>query len=212
MKESVSISQLFAAMRSENADEQESAQREFSHRYFMRLSRWARKRLQPALRSIVCEDGVANSVCRTVIRRVNDVPQFEGYFLKNPEGALRHILITKLYDIGVLHLERKCRDARRTMCGSESTECDSHSKIEPTDIAELELFDPVWQDMLRALQRQLDQTNARIVELLIEGQSKEEIGRILGMTGNGVRNRIKRDIRPVASKYWPEWSTHSARP
>ena len=208
MARKTSILELVAQMRSDDETTRNSGRARFEKLYFERLTAWAEKRLHPALRSLINPDAVANSVCRTVMRRSSEVPGFLDYIGDKPEAALRHILVQKLSDIGIHHLERACRDAARTRHSSDlvTEKSPLGPEFEDDRQSSSPWFEVAWQDALHALKEQLEEKDRRIVDSLIEGRTLEEIGREFGFRGRAIGQRIARKILPAARRVWPEWS------
>jgi hypothetical protein len=208
-----SIAELFTAMKSPDESTRDDAQKEFSRRYFIRLSKWAKKRLHPALRSLIDEEGVANSVCRTVMRRAKEIPEFADYFLTSkPNTALCHILVQKLFEIGIHYQDRQCRDARRTQQASEMAPGTSPFDPEAEgNLQNVDWVDLVWQETLQALKQQLDEKDRFIIDRLVDGRGMAEIGQERGFGEGWAGVRIERHILPVARRYWPEWAEWADR-
>lgn len=205
MTADVSIEGLLDEICSGDKTRCKAAQDQLVNLYFAKLTRWAERRLHPSLRSYLDPEAVANSVCRSVLRRTEFVPTFAGYLLTNPDRVLFRLLMQKLSDAGA---ELLClrRDARRTRRASEMAPEDSPfvpgNESEPR--ADTPWLDVAWEDALKTLKQDLGERDKYIVDHLIDGRSLEEIGAELGISGRAIGQRVGRNILPAAWRCWPE--------
>jgi RNA polymerase sigma factor (sigma-70 family) len=167
------------------------ALREFYEGYAGALHRLAEKHLPAALRRRVGPEDVAQSACRTFLRRARD-----GEFqLADSEGLWRllcAITLTKVRQQARFHLRRKRGLGREV-----------HAYLAPGDsAAEVPLADPApspegaaeFADQFQQLLACLTEEERRVVDLKLQGYTNDEVAEQLGCSERTVRrllNRIK---------------------
>lgn len=198
------ISELLRAM-SNDEKNRDAACTQFSKMYFEKLSGWASQRLHPALVAIVDPDEIANSVCRTVMDRIEKDPErFSRFMLeREPDKALYHVLMQKLYERGVYHLRAK-RDPRLSIHIGALEEGAAIRDASTANSKSGSFFDVVWPDTLEAFMTRLNSVDRTIIDGLLEGKALSTISRENGYCSRWASMRLKRHILPIACKFWPD--------
>ena len=184
----------------ENADDGEvfaglrlgdvAAVAEFCRRYGPMIERLAERRLSAPLKRRIGADDVAQSVCRTFVRRAG-----EGEFQLADGGGLWGLLcaiaLTKIRAKTRFHLRQKrsLRDERHL----DSVAADGERKVpeaansEPTPEATAEV-----SDMFDKLVAEFDEEERRIIELRLQDYTQEEIAERMQCSDRTIRRFMKR--------------------
>jgi RNA polymerase sigma factor (sigma-70 family) len=160
-----------------------AALRLFIERFAPALERVANRAIDPAMRRRFGAESVAQSVCRTFLRRAGG-GQFE---LTDPDrmwSLLVAIALTKVRDKSRFHLRKRRRlDRERAIDGDAEALAGADPGPTPEALA-------AFEEGLAAVMESLDDEERRIVELRLEDRGPAEIATELGCSARTVRRRL----------------------
>jgi RNA polymerase sigma factor (sigma-70 family) len=168
----------------------DSAVGEFCRRYGPLLERLAERRLTVPLRRRIGADDVAQSVCRTFVRRAGQ-GEFEITDGGGLWGLLCAIALTKIREQTRFHLRQK-----RTL--REEQHLDSVNAAGDRKLPESAGFEPTPDeaaevaDTFDRLVEQFDDEERKIIELKLQDFTLEEIAGRMGCSERTVRRFMKR--------------------
>ncbi len=155
---------------------------EFVDRYRPALERLADRRIQAAAQRRVGPESIAQSVCRTFLRRASD-----GQFAFEDEGALWGLLcaiaLTKVREHVRFHTRQKRDLGREESLGSihaASTTADtpSHDAV------------VAFEDQFAVVLDGFDKEERQMLELRVQGHTQQQIGEMLGCSERTVRRLL----------------------
>jgi RNA polymerase sigma factor (sigma-70 family) len=165
-------------------------EREFWARYGEALHRLAEKRLSPPLQARVGPEDVAQSACRTFLRRAR-----AGEFQLADSTALWRILclltLTKVREQARFHRRRKRSVDREVRLGAPAGDSSApvldviDVGIAPDDAAAL-------ADQMEALFARLDEQERQVVALKLQDLTNDEVALRLNLSERTVRRTLKR--------------------
>lgn len=162
----------------------------FIREYGPLLEQIAEKHMAAGLKRRVGADDVAQSVCRTFVRRAG-IGEFQIPDAESLWSLLVAITVTKVREQARFHRRQK-RDSQReqhldsvTPDGEARVPTPAGSEPSPADVAE-------WSDQFEKLLAELDAEERQIVELRLAGHTHEEIAERLGCSERTVRRLFKR--------------------
>jgi RNA polymerase sigma factor (sigma-70 family) len=184
--EAAADGELFAGLRSGD----EAAAAEFCHRYGPMIERLAERRLTAPLKRRIGADDVAQSVCRTFVRRAGE-GEFEIAAGDGLWSLLCAIALTKIREQTRFHLRQKrsMREERHL----DSVTPDGERKVPETPISEPPP-DAIAEtaDMFDRLIAAFDEEERRLIELKLHGHTLEEIAEQMPCSERTVRRFLKR--------------------
>lgn len=161
-----------------------AALRRFVERYAPAIERFADRAIEPRLRRRFGAESVAQSVCRTFLRRAGD-----GQFSVTDPGSLWALLaaiaLTKVRERRRFHLRQRRRVDREDAVPADDAGGAALADPEPSpeDVA---AFDETFEMLVGSL----DEEERRILERRLEGRAPNEIAAELGCSGRTVRRRL----------------------
>ena len=163
---------------------------EFCERYGPLIERLAEKRLTSPLKRRIGPEDVAQSVCRTFVRRAGqgefDLSEAGGLW-----GLLCAIALTKIREQSRFHLRQKrsLRDERHldSVNNAGERKVPEASGTDPTPDETAEVAD-VFDRLIAAF----DEEERRIIDLKLQGFTMEEIAEQLQCSERTVRRFMKR--------------------
>jgi RNA polymerase sigma factor (sigma-70 family) len=157
----------------------------FWRRYGPALERVAQRRLAPKLQARVGPDDVAQSACRTFLRRARG-----GEFHFPDSAALWKVLcaiaLTKVREQARFHGRRK-RSVDREAPTADGDEGRDVAGTGPAPDEAVEIA-----DQMQALLASLDEQERQVVELKLEDLSNDEVALRLNLSERTVRRALKR--------------------
>lgn len=178
--------EVFAGLRRGESD----AVGEFCRRYGPMIERLAERRLSAPLKRRIGAEDVAQSVCRTFVRRAG-----EGEFELSEGGGLWGLLcaiaLTKIREQTRFHLRQKrsLRDERHldSVAPGGERKMPETSNSDPTPDATAEVA-----DMFDKLVAEFDEEERRILELKLQDYTQEEIAERMQCSDRTIRRFLKR--------------------
>jgi RNA polymerase sigma factor (sigma-70 family) len=171
---------LVEGLRTGRAD----ALRRFVGRFSPALERIARRAIAPGMRRRFGAESVAQSVCRTFLRRAGD-GQFELADQDRVWSLLCAIALTKVRERTRYHLRRRRRVDREAPLAS--VESGDPAVVDPAPTPEdLAAFEEGFAAALASL----DDEERRILELRLEEKETAQIAAELGVSARTVRRRL----------------------
>jgi RNA polymerase sigma factor (sigma-70 family) len=169
----------------------EQVMQEFWHEYAPSLERLAHSRMTPALQRRVGAEDVAQSVCRTFLRRAQ-----QGEFkLEASEGLWRllcAITLTKVRQHARFHLRQKRGLNREVSLESAGGSTDAVA-FEPAARDAISPADALaFADQMSSLLGKLNDEERQIVEGKLEGLTQIEVAARLGCSERTVRRLLER--------------------
>ncbi len=161
-----------------------AALRAFVERFSPALERIARRAIQPAMRRRFGPESVAQSVCRTFLRRAGD-GQFQ---LTDPDSMwslLCAIALTKVRERTRYHRRRRRHVDREEPVAAEAA--DARDVVDPAPTPE-ELA--AFEDTFSSLVASLDDEERQILARRLDGRGQAEIASELGCSQRTVRRRL----------------------
>ena len=163
---------------------------EFCRRYGPMIERLAERRLSAPLKRRIGADDVAQSVCRTFVRRAGE-GEFELADGGGLWGLLCAIALTKIREQTRFHLRQKrsLRDERHldSVTGEGERKVPETANSEPTPDAIAEVAD-TFDKLLVAF----DEEERRIIELKLQDYTQEEIAERMQCSDRTIRRFLKR--------------------
>jgi len=169
----------------------EGAMSAFVVRYRPALERIAGGAIGPGMQARITPDSVAQSVCRTFLRRMNDNP----YVLQDADtlwSLLCAIALTKVRERSRFHLREKRSLAREVPLESARGVADPGTGPEEA---------VAFQDALEQTFAAMDEEERRILVLRLQGETQEAIAADAGCSERTVRRllttleeRLRRDL------------------
>lgn len=184
--ENAADAEVFAGLRRGESE----AVGEFCRRYGPMLERLAERRLSAPLKRRIGADDVAQSVCRTFVRRARE-GEFELADGGGLWGLLCAIALTKIREQTRFHLRQKrsLRDERHLDSvapgGERKMPETPHSDPTPDATAEV-------ADMFDKLVAEFDEEERRILELKLQDYTQEEIAERMQCSDRTIRRFLKR--------------------
>lgn len=165
--------------------------RQFCERYGAALERLAERKLSGGIRRRVGADDVAQSACRTFLRRAR-IGEFELTDSEGLWGLLCAITLTKIREQTRFHLrdkrglDREVYPAAADSTSSESPFFDqAGDEPSPAEAAE-------FTDQFTQLIESLDAEERQLVDLKLQQCTNEEIAQQMGCSERTVRRILKR--------------------
>ena len=159
----------------------EQAMAEFVRRYQPALERIAAGAISPELQRRVSPESVAQSVCRTFLRRMESNP----YELRDA-GALWSLLcaivLTKVREKVRFH-KRQRRDAGREAPLSEAKGLTDTAAVPPDELV-------AFQDAFRQIFEEIEDEERQILELRLNGKTQAEIAAEMECSERTVRRLL----------------------
>jgi len=162
----------------------------FIREYGPLLERIAEKHMAAGLKRRVGADDVAQSVCRTFVRRAG-IGEFQIPDAESLWSLLVAITVTKVREQARFHRRQK-RDSGReqhldsvTPSGEAKVPTPVSAEPTPADVAE-------WSDQFEKLLGELDAEERKIVEYRLAGHTHEEIATKMDCSERTVRRLFKR--------------------
>jgi RNA polymerase sigma factor (sigma-70 family) len=163
--------------------------REFCENYGRLLSELAEKHLTGPLRRRVGPEDVAQSACRTFLRRVR-AGEFE---LADSEGLWRllcAITLTKVREQARFH-QRKKRDLTQEMALNTNASDSSATRFEPAAAGPSPAEAVEFADQFQQLMLALDDEERQLVDLKLQQYTNDEVAERLGCSERTVRRLLK---------------------
>lgn len=184
--ENAADAEVFAGLRRGDAD----CVAEFCRRYGPMIERLAERRLSAPLKRRIGADDVAQSVCRTFVRRAG-----EGEFTLADGGGLWGLLcaiaLTKIREQARFHLRQKrsLRDERHfdSVAADGKAAVPEASNADPTPDEAAEVA-----DIFDKLVAEFDDEERRIIELKLQDYTQEEIAEQMQCSDRTIRRFLKR--------------------
>jgi RNA polymerase sigma factor (sigma-70 family) len=163
---------------------------QFLKQYLPSLQRLAKSRMIPALRQRVGEDDIAQSVCRTFLRRASE----QEFHLKGNASLWRllcAITLAKVRHYARFHyqnkrgLDREDPVAQRELSGEPRQFAHPDPSPTPAELVE-------FTDAMEHLFRMLSEEEQQMVALRLDGYTQDEIANQLSCSARTVRRLLSR--------------------
>ena len=176
----------------------DSAAGEIFERYSQRLCALADARIGPRLQRRIDADDIVQSVFHTFFRRAGD-----GQFVVDHTGALWHLLVH--ITLNKVRKQAEHHAAQRRDVAAEISATES-ARLAPEAVAHDPTPDEAaaLADEVERLVSELDEAEAEVFQLVLEGHSTSEIGRHIGRSRWTVRQVLDRIGHRLKNRLQPQ--------
>ena len=176
----------------------DSAAGEIFERYSQRLCALADARIGPRLQRRIDADDIVQSVFHTFFRRAGD-----GQFVVDHTGALWHLLVH--ITLNKVRKQAEYHGAQRRDVAAEISATE-RARLAPQAVAHDPTPDEAaaLADELESIGSELDEAEAEMFQLALEGHSTSEIGRRIGRSRWTVRRVLDRIGHSLKNRLQPQ--------